>query len=404
MKVLYVSHTSLVSGAEQTLLASLRSARDRFSPTVACPPGPLEAAVQELGVPVHHIPGTDLSARLHPLHTPREAAKVIWTALAIRSIADRVKPDVIHANTHRAGLVAALARGVGGVKPVVHVHDSLPPGRLPRLMFRLLTARSSAFLTTTRFLAKQFPTTHPPFVVANAVEPERFDPSVMDRSTMRHRLGLDETTPVIAVVGQISPHKAQSDAIRTLRLVREVHPDTRLLIIGSPKFASQATRFDNGGYHDELHGLAERLGVAKATIFLGERADIAEILAAVDVLLVPSWYEPFGLVALEGMVMGVPVVATTVGGITEVVTDGTDGLLVEPRQPPAWAAAVAGLLSDPARRTAMGARGRERALRDYAPERIRDEIVAVYERALRTRRRRDATLSRDAPRGQPADG
>jgi glycosyltransferase involved in cell wall biosynthesis len=394
MRVLYVSHTALVSGAEQALLVLLRSVSGVVSPVVACPEGELALAVRELGIPVHVIPGTDLSARLHPWHTTREALKVARAARLTRSIARRVKADIVHANTHRAGLMTALARGVNGAKPVVHVHDSVPPGRLPKLMFRLLAARASAFITTTRYLADQFPPACTATVVANAIEPDRFDPSAIDRARARSRLALDLAAPVLAVVGQISPHKAQSDAIRVLALVRETHPDTRLLLIGSVKFASAATRFDNQGYRDELSTLADRLGVREATMFLGERVDIAEILAAVDVLLVPSWYEPFGLVALEAMIMQVPVVATSVGGTKEVITAESDGLVLPPRQPGAWAEAVTALLADPDRRAAMGATGRRRALSDFSPRGHAGDVMAVYERVQRSAPNPPGTLSR----------
>jgi glycosyltransferase involved in cell wall biosynthesis len=382
MKVLYVSHTAVVSGAEQVLLLALRSARERIQPAVACPPGPLADAARDLGVPVYLIPGTDLSARLHPVHTPRELAKVVRTMLAVRAIAARLQPDVIHANTHRAGLMTVLARSAHGAKPVIQVHDALPPGRLPQLLFGVLAASSAGFLTTTRYLAATFPRTHIPAVVPNAVDPREFDPSHHDRRQARSRLGLGDEEPVLAVIGQISPHKAQSDAIEATALVRERHPDVRLLLVGSPKFASRATRFDNRTYDAELRRLADRLDMAEATRFLGERTDIAEILAAVDLLLVPSWYEPFGLVAAEAMMMGVPVVATSVGGITEVVIEGESGLLLAPRRPGTWARAIGDLLSDPARRAAMGVCGRDRVLREFVPERVGSDVVAFYERTL----------------------
>jgi glycosyltransferase involved in cell wall biosynthesis len=383
MRVLYVNHTARVSGAEHSLLVLLRSVAGTVSPVLACPDGELAVAAGRLGVEVRRIPGTDLSARLHPRHTAREAVRAVRAGQALGAIARDVSADVIHANTPRAGLISAFTRGVSGAKPIVHIRDSTPPGRLPGLTLSFLAKRASAFVPTSQFLADQLPGGTAATIVANAVEPERFDPSALDRVAARSRLGLRETDPVVAVVGQISPHKGQSDAIRTLELVRRAHPDARLLLTGSVKFTSAATRFDNRAYGDELVDLADELGIGAAVSFLGERADIPEVLAAVDVLLVPSWYEPFGRVALEAMIMGVPVIATSVGGTKEVITDGVDGLVLEPRDPRGWAAAVDALLADPARRAAMGARGRERALRDFSPARHAEEILGVYERALR---------------------
>lgn len=393
MRVLYVNHTAVISGAETSLLVLLRSLDPSVSPFVACPEGELAVAVRRTGIPVYPIRGTDLSARLHPRHTPREALKVVGAVRSIGSIARAVDADVIHANTPRAGLIAAFARGGGGAGPVTHVRDLMPPGRLPQTLFRLLAARASAFVATSRYVADQLPSIAISAIVANAVEPQRFDPAMIDRGVARARLGLDQAAPVLAVVGQIAPLKGQSDAIRALALVRRTHPDTRLLLVGSVKFLSAATRFDNRAYAEELVALARGLGVLDATIFLGERADVAEILAAVDVSLVPSWHEGFGRVALEAMMMQVPVVATAVGGTKEVITDTVDGLVLEPRDPETWARAICALLSDPARRAAMGARGRARALRDFSPERHADEMLAVYERVLDNPRRRAPATS-----------
>lgn len=382
MRVLYVNDTARMSGAEHSLLVLLRSVAGEVSPVLACPEGELAIAARALGVDVRPIPGSDLSARLHPLHTGREAVRAALTALAIGSLAREVGAEIVHANTLRAGLMCALARGAGGAAPVVHVRDSTPPGRLPGLLLSLVAARAAAFVPTSRFLATHLPNRPSATIVANAVEPDRFDPTTSERQAARARLGLGERAPVLAVVGQISPHKGQSDAIRALAILRRTHRDARLLLVGSVKFVSAATRLNNRAYGEELGALADRLGVREAVTFLGERDDIADILAAVDVLLVPSWYEPFGRVALEAMIMRVPVIVTSVGGTKEFVTDGVDGLVLAPKDPERWAAAASSLVSDPHRRSAMGARGRERALRDFSPRRHAAEMVAVYQRVL----------------------
>ena len=88
-------------------------------------------------------------------------------------------------------------------------------------------------------------------------------------------------------------------------------------------------------------------GLERHVLWLGERADVPAILAAVDVLLVPSWEEPFGRVVVEGMAMGCLVAATAVGGPAEVVTGGVDGLLLAPRDPQGWARSLGAILADP---------------------------------------------------------
>jgi glycosyltransferase involved in cell wall biosynthesis len=382
LRILYVNHTAMVSGAEHSLLVMLRALAGAVSPVLACPEGPLARAARAAAVPVHAISGTNLSARLDPLHTPREAVAIPAAAVAIRTLARRLGADLVHANTPRAGLLAALARGASGARPIVHVRDSMPPGRLPAVMFAGLSHAASAFVPTSEYLAAQLPRRPLVRTVPNAVEPARFDPAAVDPERARARLGLAARDEVLAVVGQISPHKGQRDAIEIIARVRRTRPAARLLVAGSVKFSSAATRFDNRGYEAELRALARRLGVEPAVGFLGERTDVAELLSAVDVVLVPSWYEPFGRVALEAMAMQVPVVATSVGGIAEVVRDGVEGLVLPPRRPELWAEQVAQLLADPRRRRSLGAGGRHRVLERYTPEGHACAILGLYRDVL----------------------
>lgn len=386
MRVLYVNHTSVVSGAEESLLVLLRSLSGQVEASVACPQGQLADLVRAAGISSYPIPGTDLSARLHPVHTTREIGKTVTAARAVRSLARRLKADLVHANTPRAGLMSAFAAGAAGAHPVVHIRDAVPPGRLPAAMFAWLARNASVFVVTSSYLAEQLPQGPPVRLVPNAVEPDRFDPGLIDRGAARSGVGLGPDEPVITVVGQISPHKGQRDAIEALHSIRRVIPNARLLIVGSVKFASAATRFDNRGYQAELVRLAERLDIIQAVSFLGERPDIASLLRATDVLLVPSWYEPFGRVAIEAMMMEVPVIATTIGGTREVVREGQDGLLLPPKQPELWAQAVIDLLSDEPRRKAMGRSGRARALSEFSPEGHARATLEIYEQVVASRR------------------
>jgi glycosyltransferase involved in cell wall biosynthesis len=186
---------------------------------------------------------------------------------------------------------------------------------------------------------------------------------------------------VLGVVGQLTPWKGQDDAIRALARLREAHPDAQLVIAGSAKFVSRETRFDNPGYVRGLHALCEELGVADAVHFVGEREDIPDLLRALDVLLVPSWTEPFGRVVIEGMAMGIPVIATTDGGPAEIIEHGETGVLAPPREPQAWAEEAGRLLTAPERSAEIAARGRERAA-GYAVERHVERLLAVYRRVL----------------------
>lgn len=267
-----------------------------------------------------------------------------------------------------------LAWPARGIPLVMHVRDAPPPGRLPASLLRALAGRAAMSIATSRYLAEQLPAARVR-VIPNAIEAGGFAPGSADREEARRRLGIDPEQAALVVVGQISPHKAQSDAIRALQHVRAAGVDAKLIIAGSVKFTSLATRFDNRAYERECHTLATSLGLASAVRWLGECPHVAEVLTAADLVLVPSWYEPFGRVALEAMAMKVPVLGTSVGGVCEVVRDGRDGRILPPRRPELWGEAALELLADPRRRARMGSAGRRRAVERFG--------VAAHARAMR---------------------
>jgi glycosyltransferase involved in cell wall biosynthesis len=124
-----------------------------------------------------------------------------------------------------------------------------------------------------------------------------------------------------------------------------------------------------------------RDGLDGAVRFLGERDDVPELLRAVDLLLVPSWEEPFGRAIVEAMAAGVPAIATDVGGPPEILAGG-GGVVLPPRSPAAWSAAIGELLSDGERLAALGERARAAARARFGAERHAAAVIAVYEEAL----------------------
>jgi glycosyltransferase involved in cell wall biosynthesis len=129
-----------------------------------------------------------------------------------------------------------------------------------------------------------------------------------------------------------------------------------------------------------LTALAERAGVADRVRLLGRvgRGELPALYRSADLVVNVPWYEPFGIVPLEAMACGVPVVASAVGGLVDSVVDGVTGAHVPPRRPKLLAAAVGELLADPGRRAALGAAGARRARRRYGWDRIAGSTMEVY--------------------------
>jgi L-malate glycosyltransferase len=402
MRVLYVNHTATVSGGERSLLDLLGALPAEVQPRLAAPGGALRDRAQELGVPCSDIAGTAGSLRLHPLHTPVALAEMSAAAAQVSRAVAGHEIDLAHANSIRAGIVLGLARlsPIPGLRlarrlpTVVHVRDCLPPGAASTATLRLIAATASTVVANSAYTAASVRAAAPRArleVVHNPVDLARFDPAALDRASARARLGeAGRRRVLLGVVAQLSPWKGQDTAIEALGALRRERIDAQLLLIGSAKFVARATRFDNERYVSWLHELATREGVAEHVSWLGEREDVPALVRALDALMLPSWEEPFGRAVLEAMALEVPVLATDVGGPSEILRDGREGFLLPPREPAAWARAISRLAEDPRLAARMGRAGRERVRREFTTERHARAMLDVYERTLAILQKRDS--------------
>ena len=369
MRLLLTDHTSVLGGGELCLLDLLAGLPDDVEPLLACPPGPLADRARGLGVPVRPLRGTTASLKLGR-QTPGAVADLAAGGLAIARVARAHRSDVVLHNSLRAGLMGSVARRVPGAPPgVVHVHDVLPPGRASEGIKTVLHRGLDGALANSHYTAERFG--DPRAVVTdNPVDLVRFDPE----RVVPADLG---PGPLLGVIAQISAWKGQLEAIGALSIVRRHVPGARLVVAGTIKFSAAGSRFDNRAYERELWTTVQRLGLEDAVVFLGDRDDVPELLAALDVLLMPSHEEPFGRIAAEAMAMGTAVVSTTVGGPAEFLQDGVTGRLVAPRQPGALAAATLDLLRDDAGRARIAAAGRDAARARFDRRRYVADTLAV---------------------------
>ena len=383
LKLLIVNHTSLMSGAEATTLELLREPQSDIEYLWASPPGPLADAAIALGA--LHIPlrGTAGSLRLHPRDTTIAVAELGAMGVQLRRATAKHGVHLIHAVSMRAGIVGAISRRLGGPPFLVYQHDVAAPGRVGQAIRALVDPVASRLLGCSQHIIdtlRREGFAAPGQVVPEPIDLEAFRASVEPADTVRARLA-PGTGPLLAEIAQITPWKGQDVAIRALAQVRRQHPDARLVIVGDVKFASRSTRYDNHAYLTELKRLVTELGLEDAVIFAGQQSDMPSVMAAIDVLLLPSWEEPFGRVVAEGMAAGTAVVATNVGGPAETITDGHDGLLAPPKDPGAWATAINRLLDDPAWARSLGENGRVAAER-YRLSRFYTEMRQSHYAAL----------------------
>jgi glycosyltransferase involved in cell wall biosynthesis len=209
-------------------------------------------------------------------------------------------------------------------------------------------------------------------VIYNGVNLARFAPVEMaEIPRLRAQLGLPAEGPWIVCASNLRPEKGISDLLVAARTVSARRADALFVILGE------------GPMLPRLQQETQHLGIGRRVRFLGLRSDVHRFMAAADVVAVPSiWQEPAGLVVVEGMAVGRPVVATRVGGIPEYLEDGVTGILVEPRSPEQLAQAILRLLDAPDEAAAMGRAGRKRVEEQFSMEGWVEDTIQLYDRAL----------------------
>jgi glycosyltransferase involved in cell wall biosynthesis len=341
---------------------------------LAAPNGDLLRRAATAGIATAVIESPPVNFRSSPRAVAGASAGLVRAGLRLRALAQEVGADVIHAGSGRAGLIAAFA-GPAGPRRVVDIRDVLPRGPKARLARLLLRSSAHALVFNSAYTRVAFGRTWPARDLVS-------HPPVDVKELLQLPLlagARDGKSATLGVVGQITPWKGQDDAIRILALVRESFAEARLRLIGSVVFPASQAAFDNERYARFLTELADHLGVAGGVEFAGPTEDIASALASLDVLLVPSWEEPFGRVAAEAMAAGVPVVATRRGGPAEQIEHGVTGFLIEPRRPELWVEPISRLLEDQALRKRMAARARAHASASLDPSTSVRLIGALYE-------------------------
>ena len=207
--------------------------------------------------------------------------------------------------------------------------------------------------------------------IPNAVDPLKFE-GAADNQAARRRWGVEDGDRLITAVGRLTAQKGFDDLIRAYPIIKRSVPASRLLLVG------------DGYMRTELEHLAEQLHVKDSTTFAGFISD-TELVAALrssDVVVVPSRFEPFGIIALEAMAAGTPLVVSRVGGLAEIVEDSVDGIEVEPNNPSAIASATVSILSDREFAARLATRGEEKA-KSYSWENVAKRTLGVYQEAAR---------------------
>jgi L-malate glycosyltransferase len=201
-------------------------------------------------------------------------------------------------------------------------------------------------------------------------------------TNIREQYHIAPHAPIVLMLSRLDPRKGVDDFLYAAALVSARFPQARFLVVGEKLQTRNRVVSVDHDYHAYLHALTEKLGLTDKVIFTGRRADVATILAESTVSVLPSLSEGIPNTLLESLAAGVPVVATRVGGIPELVNDGDNGLLVPVKSPPELATSIGKLLSDKDLATRLGIRASATIRRDFSLHRMIQDTDAMYRKLL----------------------
>lgn len=345
-------------GAEHQLLTLVRHLEPRYRFAIVFLKGEGRLAPQ-FPDSMHPVRSVDIRGRFDPGCVARLAGLV-----------GDLRPDLLVTHLFKADLYGALAAAVHGVPVVSHKHNEDQFLRHPVFgaLGRAAHARARRAITVSDAVQRFY------------VEQAGFPPRRL--VTVRHgidRVATGSPTPdvspeareiTLGSVARLAPQKGLPVLLRAVRALTDLGHRLRLVLAGSGE--------DEAALRREAHDL----GIADRVRFAGQVSDVPALIRSLDLFVLPSRWEGFGLVLLEAMAEGCPIVASRVGGIPEVVADGESGILVPPDDPRALTEAIATLIRDPARRHALGRAGRRRFRDRFTAERMAEETAAVYDGAM----------------------
>jgi glycosyltransferase involved in cell wall biosynthesis len=380
LHVAYLSAGLQARGYETTLVAGELARGEESMAFVA----------ESRGVEVRAV--SELRRQVSPF---RDVVAAFRLAGLIRS----TRPDVVHTHTAKAGAVGRVAVVLSGIRPrpvVVHTfHGHVLRGYFGpltawgfRLLERILARTTDALVAVSPQvrddLVRLGVAPADKFVVVRlGIElEERVGGNGDARERTRRLLGIPDDRFVVGWMGRMTAVKRTDDVLLALKGLHERGVPAALCLVG------------DGPDRDQLEERAHELGIARDCFSLGYQDAVADWYAAFDAMILPSANEGTPVSVIESLAAGRPVVATDVGGVSDVVRDGVDGFLVEAADVDALADRLQELAADPDRRRAMGAAGRERVLHRYAVARLVDDVDRLYRALLEARQSRSRELVR----------
>ena len=362
-----------VGGAQDYLLQIVQGLdQSKFEPFIV---GHMEGEWVEKvksmpGVTAHDIPA--LGKEISPW-------KDLKSVFQIRRFCKENDIDILHTHSSKPGIVGRLGGSLAGVPSIVHtIHGFSFHGHMPawrRGLFIAMERLMSRYTTTLLCLSKRDRETADRLHISARESVQTFYYGVdftpfadaFDRDEIRKSLGFDSSNSVIGFTGRFSRQKGLTILLEAFQIVHVRFPNIRLLLVGDGEFRSK------------LEDDARRRGIADAVVITGFRSDISRLLAAMDIFVMTSLWEGLSRSLAEAMYARLPIIATNVGGTSDVIQNGETGWLIKVNSVDATVDALLDALANPDRACRMADRGYQWARKEFDPPKMQERISRLYE-------------------------
>ncbi len=373
-RIIHLIDSLTVGGAERLLVTHLTHfdhSRHEHHVVYLHPPDTLAEAVNNTGAQCHTL---NLTSAYNP---------AIALARLVRLL-HRLSPSLLHTHLYFSNIYGRLSRLCRTRIPLITTlhnpdYSNEDTGRVS-YQIRKFADYVTGHLFNDRFIAvsdavrrdyQKHLRFRPIVTLYNSIDPNHVSPiQARDRTRVRQALGIPPDAFVLIQVGRLHPQKGHAITLRAFAQALFTTPTLILLLIGK------------GRLEPDLMTLAEQLGIAHRVRFLGERNDIIDLLHAADLFVFPSHYEALGIALIEAMAMELPVVASAVDGICEVITHEVDGLLVSPGDAAEFAQHIGRLIASPEKRHKLGIAARQTVLDRFNAGTNARDLEQLYEQLL----------------------
>jgi glycosyltransferase involved in cell wall biosynthesis len=365
-RVLHIIDSLHLGGAQEVVLNLATCGSPRFHHEVATMHGRgiYWDRLAQAGVKVHSL-------------SPHKFLPAYIASIPWRILADR--PDILHCHLIPSNIIAKPLGALLGVPVIINHDHTNDPHRIDNKILLALDKSTNRFahhIIAVAAACRDFLTTHESIpqekisLVPNAIDLRRFSPGEASRDEARARLGLPAASRIVAGVGRLNPQKNFALFLDIAAQLATRFPDLHFLLAG------------DGPEEQMLREKASALGIANRVTFSGYVADTRLVYLAADVLLMPSRYEGLPMTLLEAMAMGLPVVASKLDGIAEVIGDGSEGFLVPSDDAALFVERTAVLLADAELSSRISKNARAKIEASFSVERMTSSVEDIYDRFL----------------------